>query len=228
MVPPAIANCIDDLERYKYAWDDTGPGPGNNYSICPLDKLVTEIQKDDAAALQYLVYHVAARSLPCWEIHCDIERPRYTINLMKECLDENKNTAYLSDVTEPTNPCVDDCRYSETIGASEAVALAAAFMLDCEPLTASSSIQGAYNAFDHIFTNDGFKQWFFEVAIPIAYEKRIMTEKELSALAVNDFTKSIYHSLFYPSERPAVAEKDKIDTPRVITRQQNKSWWKFW
>jgi len=87
-----IAAVINELKEYSYAWDS---------GASPLPRLINEILKQDITALKYLLYHVAARALPCWEANCDIERPRYTINLIKDCLEQKKPLAFLADVSTP-------------------------------------------------------------------------------------------------------------------------------
>jgi len=214
---PAIIEGIDSLRRYGYAWDNlSGPMPA----------LVGAMHNQDPIALQYLVYHVALRVLPCWHSYCDHVRPRETITMVKKYLSGEVDVNILKSYIDPTPSCVDDCRYSDTQSASNSIALCAAYMLDGEPLTAASCIEGAKCAFEHIFTKDGFVTWLLDVAVPISFEKRFMTEQELSAFAADEFTRTIYHDLFNPP--PVLITENKIvNTPEAITRQP-KSWWKFW
>jgi len=215
---PKITAAITAVKEYKYAWDELqGPMPG----------LITAIHQYDPVVVQYIVNYVAARVLPCWEAHCENRRPRETITRVQEYLQGVLPAERLKDDITETRPCVDDCRYSDTMSASMCIAMTAAFMLDGEPLTAASAIEHAKIAFEHIFTNDGFVDWLTGVAIPIAFEKRCMTEEELARYCVNDFTREVYSSFFHPLQQQPFAAENKTDISPVV-ESGNKNWWKFW
>lgn len=187
---------MSQLKDYPYPWDQ-GPCPSNDFADSPLQSLLTVIAAAKGIqAVQYLVHSVCMRVLPLWELYCENDRPRHSIQLIGQYLHGEIEAEQLAGFIDETPSCVDDCRYSETTSASAAIAMAAAFMLDGEILTATASIENVACAFEHTTFWNEFKQWFFNVAIPVSFEKGFISLEELSFFSYDDFSKSIYKSLY--------------------------------
>ena len=68
-----------------------------------------------------------------------------------------------------------DCRYSDTQGAVDAITHAARYINNETVLDAVYSISSADLAYNHVLTEDEFRTWLLKVAMPVGAEHREMT-----------------------------------------------------
>lgn len=130
----------------------------------------------------------ARRSLACWFVYCDDTSPSDTVRrLITAIIEEDRSLIGKAD-TEPTFPKkggmpIEDCRQSDTLSASTAVAYAVAYFLTRDDNFAAYSLSYSVGAFeDSPIGSDSyeelFSRWLLEVAIPAAAEGRDMTTDE--------------------------------------------------
>lgn len=154
---------------------------GRDYVMnSPLGVFAGALHKRDPEVLCWLVWFTAIRVLPCWEYHCLDDRPRKTIEAIGRFLSKDLTVQGLKPYILPTEPCVDDCRESDAGSASDAIAFAARYLVELDPIIAACSISAADCAYRHIFTEDRFREWLLDVALPCAAEKRSMNEDEIN------------------------------------------------
>jgi hypothetical protein len=179
---------MNELERLKREiesdWGIDDQMDRDYIAATPLGIFVNYLHQRDTEILQWLLYSVTIRVLPCWEYHCDDGRPRKTIEKIGQYLIRRESSDALMQYMEPTEPCVDDCRESDAGSASDAIAFAARYLVENDPLIAACSISAADCAYLHLFTEDRFREWMIEVAIPASEEKRPLSQVEEYAYRV--------------------------------------------
>jgi hypothetical protein len=72
--------------------------------------------------------------------------------------------------------------YSETQSAADAVAECARYIRGREPRKAIYCISAADVAYNHVLAGDQFRRWLVDVAIPVALNKREMTDVERESM----------------------------------------------
>jgi hypothetical protein len=163
-------------------WWDAEEGMADDYIFSlPPGRFVLAIHAHDPEILDWLVYFVARRALPCWEISCDNPQPRKNVEAMGDFLCKDHWPNWLECIGRIPSPHY-DCLYSETQSAADAVVACARYLESHQPRFAVYCISGASCAYDHILIEDRFREWLLEVAIPVALEKREMTRHEQEAL----------------------------------------------
>nr|WP_309695357.1 hypothetical protein [Armatimonas sp.] len=178
----ALVTAVQVFTQELDAWWDAEEGMCDNdiFSVPP-GRLVLAIHAHDPDILDWLVYFVARRALPCWEISCTSSQPRRIVEAMKAFLCENQWPNWLECTQRIPSPHY-DCLYSETQSAADAVVDGARYLESREPRLAVCCISAAACAYDHVLLGDNFREWLLEVAIPVALEKREMTSNEQEAL----------------------------------------------
>ena len=147
----------------------------------PPGRFVTNLHAHDPEVLGWLVYFVARRTLPCWELSCDVSRPRDIVDSLGRHLRDGEPIDWTDAETATPSP-YDDCRFSDTQSASDAVADAAHYVHHKDPLSAIYCISSADLAYAHVLTEDQFRRWLIEIAVPAAFDKREMELHQLQAL----------------------------------------------
>jgi hypothetical protein len=164
------------------AWWDAEEGMADDEIFAvPPGRLALAIHHHDPEILDWLVYFVARRALPCWELSCTSSQPRKIVDAIARFLCENHWPDWVECTQKISSPHY-DCLRSETQSAADAVVYAARYLESREPRFAVCCISAASCAYDHILLEDRFREWFLGVALPVAYEKREMTKSEQEAL----------------------------------------------
>ena len=81
----------------------------------------------------------------------------------------------------------DDCLYSDTQGAADSIAHAARYAREETLPDSIYCMSSADLAYNHVLTEDGFREWLIEMAIPTGGEHREMTFDERSAGRTSGF-----------------------------------------
>lgn len=147
----------------------------------PPGRFVQGVYGIDPEILDWLVFFVARRVLACWEINTDEPRPRQVVNALGRYRVRGEAIDWPR-MLHPTPSPFDDCRYTDTQTASNAIGAAARFMYRREPVQAVYCIASASVAYQHVLIEDRYRDWLVEVAIPVAYARREMTVEEIEAL----------------------------------------------
>jgi hypothetical protein len=172
----------EELRAGVGEWWDADDSMADDYvRSLPQGRFVVAVHAFDPSILCWLTYFTARRALPCWELTCSDDRPRVIVDALGRHLREGVDLKW-GDGKRATRSPHRDCLYSETQSASDAVAEAARYIHDRNPLNAIYCISGADTAYHHVLVNDCFRQWLIDVAIPVAVEKREMTPAEQEAL----------------------------------------------
>lgn len=144
-------------------------------------RMVLHLHSKDPGIVEWLIYFVARRALSCWELSCDDSRPRVLLDAIQGYL-MHRSSVDWSDAVIATPSPYQDCRYSDTQSASDAVAECARYIAERNPLDAVSCISSADVAYDHVLTDHWFRAWFIEYAVPIAWQQRDMSPEEREAM----------------------------------------------
>ena len=151
-----------------------------------------------------LTTYVSRRSLPCWFLYCDDERPPHASNgLLHWWLYSNCDIDRFDELwTVEVNPrdkdgaIIMDCRSQDTRAANSAVANAAQFARTNDDLHAITSLSHAFCAFNvsPIGSLDNFEQWFVDFAVPCSLQGRPMSFDEEFALTDYDIPQALRKS----------------------------------
>lgn len=177
-----LVGAIEELRAGLSEWWDADDGMSDDYVMAlPPGRFVMTAYAHDPAILRWLVYFVARRALSCWELSCDDGRPRRLVEELGDFLREGVPVDWVGACRATPSP-FSDCRYSDTQGASDAVAEAARYIHTGDPLRAIYCLSAGDCAYGHVLTEDSYREWLVEVAIPVALEKREMTPSEQEAM----------------------------------------------
>jgi hypothetical protein len=192
-LPKEIKEILDYLKQHSdVSWDADGTFNNEITWRSPLGRLVKafgecKTESVNYRRLEWLTMFAARRVLPVWELYCDTNKPRETIDLLQANLFLGKKS-FQTRMNKPPIPSfrgrrINDCRASDTNCAGESVFYANKFSLTAESIYAVYSISLADMAVDQspLANEDNFRKWFIETAIPIAYEQREMTVEEQNA-----------------------------------------------
>ncbi len=156
----------------------------------PPGKFVAAIHKTDPDVLSWLVFFVARRALPCWDYCFDDDRARQRVLALGKFLLFGEVPDWADIETAIKSPFL-DCRQSDTQSASNSAAEAARYVHRQDPAQALYCISSADCAYDHVLTEDCFREWLVEVATPIAFEKREMTADEMECMRRSAFVEPL-------------------------------------
>jgi hypothetical protein len=162
-------------------WDADDAMDDAYVASLPEGQFVMAAHAFDPTVVCWLTYFVARRALPCWELGSDDPRPRGIVEALGQHLGQGVAVEW-SDAVRAAKSPFDDCRYTASQSASDAVAEAARYIRQRDPLHAIYCISAGDTAYDHELVEDRFRDWLMEVAIPAALEKREMTAAEQEAL----------------------------------------------
>lgn len=147
-----------------------------------------EVGTEAHKRLVWLVFFTARRSLPCWKIYCDTDEPERAIGAVQKWLTHNFQSPEWEELSIEPKPSFQgelilDCRECDTAAAAEAAAWTVRFLVSGQPLQAAYSVSASDSAFDQspLGSQDDFRKWFCQVAVPVAYEQREMTHEEKQA-----------------------------------------------
>ncbi len=126
------------------------------------------------------MFFVARRALPCWEISCQDDRLRKKIRKLGKHLVFGHPVDWTQLEVAIDSPHK-DCRYSDTQSASDAIAEAARYINRKDMIQAIYCISSANVAYEHVLTNDRFREWLISIAVPTAFEKREMSLGEMES-----------------------------------------------
>jgi hypothetical protein len=184
----SITHTIEELRREIKGWWDADDSMANDYVLAlPQGKLVQAIYDVDPAILFWLTFFVARRTLPCWEISCNDPTPRENVEAIGRYLREGAVLDW-ADVSKAVSSPYNDCRFSETQSAADAVANCAHYIQTQDPVYAIYCISNGDIAYDHVLVDDRFREWLIDIAIPVALKKREMTVEEQEAMRQNSTT----------------------------------------
>lgn len=177
-----IAECCRPLrEGLAEVWD-AEDWMGKDYVLgLPPGKLVTAVHDVDPEVLSWLVFFVARRALPCWDYCFDDDRARQRVSALGIYLLFGEVPDWATLETAIKSPFY-DCRQSDTQSASNATAEAARYIHQQDPMQALYCISSADVAYDHVLTEDHYREWLVEIAVPIAFEKREMSPEEMECM----------------------------------------------
>lgn len=177
---------MNQIEEIKYTlkkslhkvWDADHQMEDEYVLNSPLGVFAQTLHNVNPSVLERLTYFSALKALPCWEFHLDgtqlRERLRKIRNVVHAKLSKNQiNTRSISST-------LNDCRYSETQGAADAIAYCAKYLETGNPIFAIYSLSGADCAYDHIYTNDDYRNWLIDVALDIAVDNDDISEDALN------------------------------------------------
>lgn len=195
-LPVPVADAIQACRsRIKDHWGDVGsPIDEVIRPSHPLWRVLEEIAQANrgdgrSREVEWLVLFVARRVLPCWELYCDSDRPRRTVEAIARVLGGSTEKSSLNNFLTPSPPAyrgiaIVDCRACDTSCAAECIAHAAHFVLGGELNESYLCLGYADMAFDQSPLNsaDHFRIWLLDVAIPTALEGREMTSAGSQAL----------------------------------------------
>ena len=190
-------------------WDADDGMPLEHVLGSPLGQATRLIHEDDRTTLKWVCYFVARRALACWDLSCEDSRPRNMVRVIGRHLADPDVS--LDDLCELIRSPHSDCRYSDTQGAADSVAHAARYLRGESLPDAIYCISGADLAYDHVLTEDGFREWLIEVAIPVASEHREMTFDERFAKRTSGFGLEATHW------EPTIGEQDGAGQPPTRT-----------
>lgn len=177
-IQPFVSAVLADIEGN---WDFDDSMAVGHVQVLSYGRLLVAIHKFDRRALEWLTYFVARRGLSCWELSCRDTRPRRIVEQLGKYLLDGGPIEW-SDVVRATPSPFNDCRFSDTQSASEAVAECARYISGHNPINSVYCVSSADVAYDHVLTDHRFREWFIRMAVPVALEKREMDEAEREAL----------------------------------------------
>lgn len=178
-------------------WDSDDAMPEEHVLSLPVGKFVMDTFAIDPEVLSWLVFFVARRALPCWETPNDHGIARKRIVDLGRFLLFGVEPDWSQLEMAVTHPYGDN-RFSETQSAADSAAEAARYIHKKDPMQAIYSISSADLAYDHIRTQDLFRVWFVQVAVPVAFEKREMTPEEMELLRCSPRLDRLERSLCGP------------------------------
>jgi hypothetical protein len=182
MPPHPLDHAIEVFrEGIDDEWDSDYTIEGEIARARPPARFVQAAHAIDPEALRWLVYFSARRALSCWELSCEETRPRRIVEALGRHLREGAQVDWSDAIRAERSP-FNDCRYSDTQSAANAVAEAARFLHLRNPGHVDYCISFADVAYDHVLVEDRFREWLIDVAIPVALQKREMTPEEQEAL----------------------------------------------
>ena len=143
-------------------------------------RLLFAIHDHDPGMLDWLTFFVACRGLTVWEGSCHSLRPRLILEEWRGHLALGRDVDW-DEATRATPSPHEDCSYTDTQSASDAVAECARYLSGRDPLQAICCVSSVDCAYDHVLTDHRFREWFLDVALAVALEKRDMTKEERKA-----------------------------------------------
>ena len=177
-----LAQAIEELRAGRDAVWDADDSMDDVYVMSlPIGSFILAAHAFDSGVVCWLTYFVARRALPCWEVSCAEARPRRIVEALGGHLHNGADVDW-ADAERATPSPFRDCRYSDTQSASNAVAEAARYIHGRDPLHAVYCVSAADVAYDHVLTEDRFREWPVGVAIPVALERREMNPEEREAM----------------------------------------------
>ncbi len=192
---------IHDASADELAWDfweddpdvlrkcrDTVPGR----IITAIEKMPHREGRDPIDVMGLLVAYTARRSLACWFVYCQSKTPLEAVALVvtfwltsaqaRESIDESM---FIPCEPMSNGQRIVDCRRTDTIGASSAVAYAAKFTQTRSPIDAIHALSYSHMAYDTspIGSIRIFERWLAECAWPSAFGLTAMSRVEQTAFA---------------------------------------------
>ena len=207
-LPLPIRAVCDELKRgIKEAWDAHANMDREKVLDSPLGKLVSAFGDCGAGnqtyrRLAWLLFFVVRRSLDCWEHHRAEPKPFEAVaflggwiaagmtpprNALPTLFGRMRDAVGRSsdpwkEFAKPGKPRFHepkDCCYGEWACAASAVAYAMRFPVSADPFHAIFGLSDADSAHDECgIHGEGFRHWFINYAIPIAWAQREMTHEE--------------------------------------------------
>lgn len=161
-------------------WDADEDMESDYVRKSPLGIFAIELHRINPVILERLTFFSALKALPCWELSCDGKELKQVLKKINSYISNNLTKEELKDVSTPIQSPMNDCRYSDTQGTADAAGFCAKYIITQEPLFAIYSISGADFAYDHVYTNDNYREWLIDVALPIALKKETISNEELN------------------------------------------------
>jgi hypothetical protein len=166
-------------------WDADDGMDDDSVRKSPLGIFAVELHKINPVVLERLTFFSALKALPCWELDCDSKNLKQVLKRIELSITDNMIEENLHEVSTPIQSPMKDCRYSNTQGAADAAGFCAKYILSKDPIDAVYSLSGAEVVYDHVYTNDNYREWLIDVALPIAFEKATISNAELNLKSEN-------------------------------------------
>jgi hypothetical protein len=181
MTAHPLMGAIEELRNHlEETWDADDSMADEYVMSLPIGQFVQAAHSFDPEVLCWLTYFVARRGLARWEESCRDPRPREIVDRLGRFLRDGAAVNW-DDAVRATPTPHRDCLYSETQSASDAVAECGRYIVRREPRHAVYCISAADVAYNYVPAGDQFRRWLVELAIPVALNKREMTEVEREA-----------------------------------------------
>src|SRR5687767_7411221 len=117
-----LTHAIDELRAGLGEWWDADEAMDDAHvASLPEGRFVAAAHALDPGVVCWLTYFVARRALACWELSCAEPRPRLIVDALGRHLREGARVEWVDAVRATPSP-FNDCRYSDTQSASNAVA----------------------------------------------------------------------------------------------------------
>jgi hypothetical protein len=146
----------------------------------PLGEFAIELHDLKPIILERLTFFSALKALPCWELSCDGEKLRNVLRNIKNVIEGNVPRTSLANFTEPIQSPMKDCRYSDTQSTADAAGFCAKYIMTQDPVYAIYSLSGADIAYDHVYTEDNFRDWLIEIAFKVAVDNCEILDSQLN------------------------------------------------
>jgi hypothetical protein len=196
MLPQELQSALTELRRKR----DASPPDIRSIFLedTPIDRILSAFGPSEAGSkghrrLTWLAFHAARRALACWDLYCDGTEPHVALQALHEWLTTGRRSGPWFLYKRPALPefqghLITDCTQCDTSCAAYAVASAVRFALTANTKDWYSALYGFEGAFDESPLNreEEFDRWFFDVAVPAAYEERDLTPEEREAFRSYD------------------------------------------
>lgn len=161
-------------------WDVDEDMPESRLDQVAYGRLLLTLHHEDPEALGWLCFFVARRAVACWQANTDDPTLPTRLEMLSAFYLHNRQPDWELLAAAVASP-FQDCRFSDTQSAADAVAWAARYARHRTPAAAVYCVSSADVAYAHVLTEHEFRRWFLEVALPDSLKKVDMGTSEREA-----------------------------------------------